>query len=596
MKKILFSITLFIMIPTIVLALDFAPTLLRLSAPSTMQYDFDGANLEIPVTVSGVPARTFLMVYTKGQAENVDMVQNGFLGWHFVNNIDTCVYLSQSYDFEQGKQTITWDGKDDDGSIVPAGEYTYYLWAYDFATTKIKATPVADANDYRTFNIERNHVTVHEYNEAGEALVNPLLFDFPRGSSVLYKWALGADPEDPSLLETTDVGMPAEWMYRTPVQCAFDPTDNNVYYMSFTNTDTRAHIVSKYTWVPNGEAVKDENWGTDLQWTHNIESNTGLKTDGEYLYMASCNIRLAEPCAYFYIIDFDGTEVENFLLEWWIRPDEYTKDVGAAPYLNGGPQWIDMRDDKVFLGFWFCMFQMVHPKAYLESGDMDDFTLYSNANGDYINDRQWMEDAETPWVCFGEGAPHAAAFYADANYFGVVPQYDMGAVSFSVMGPDGTGVDHFAFAGETAEWKAGQCFVQSGSAYDGMYSDNRSLSTDETGTIWGLWFTGHDSIKGTISNAPVAVEEAPIAFAVDQNTPNPFNPTTTINFSMAEAGNVTVDVFNVSGQKIDTLVNDYMGTGTHSVVWDASEFSAGVYFYTVKSGSFSKTMKMTLLK
>ena len=110
-------------------------------------------------------------------------------------------------------------------------------------------------------------------------------------------------------------------------------------------------------------------------------------------------------------------------------------------------------------------------------------------------------------------------------------------------------------------------------------------------------FCAFDSIHSIITSKPIAVEEeGQSAFSVDQNSPNPFNPATSISFSIAEAGNVTVDIFNVAGQKVDTLANDFMDAGKHSVVWDASGFSNGVYFYTVKSGDFSRTMKMTLLK
>jgi len=106
-----------------------------------------------------------------------------------------------------------------------------------------------------------------------------------------------------------------------------------------------------------------------------------------------------------------------------------------------------------------------------------------------------------------------------------------------------------------------------------------------------------DSAHGIITNMPVAVEEeSQAAFSVDAAYPNPANPTTTIGFTLAEAGHVTVDIYNVAGQKVDTLVDDRMRTGKHSVVWDGSGFSAGVYFYTVMSGNFSKTMKVTLLR
>ena len=99
-----------------------------------------------------------------------------------------------------------------------------------------------------------------------------------------------------------------------------------------------------------------------------------------------------------------------------------------------------------------------------------------------------------------------------------------------------------------------------------------------------------------IISTEVSVDEDASAFAVAQNSPNPFNPTTTINFSIVEAGNVSIDVFNVAGQKVDTIANEFMSSGSQSVVWDASGFSAGIYFYTVKSGDITKTMKMTLLK
>ena len=91
-------------------------------------------------------------------------------------------------------------------------------------------------------------------------------------------------------------------------------------------------------------------------------------------------------------------------------------------------------------------------------------------------------------------------------------------------------------------------------------------------------------------------ENKPAAFSVSQNIPNPFNPTTTIGFTLAEAVQVNVAVYNTAGQKVDTLVDDFRESGKHSAVWDGSEFSAGVYFYMVRSGDFSKTMKMTFVR
>ena len=90
--------------------------------------------------------------------------------------------------------------------------------------------------------------------------------------------------------------------------------------------------------------------------------------------------------------------------------------------------------------------------------------------------------------------------------------------------------------------------------------------------------------------------EAPRAFALQQNYPNPFNPTTSINFNLAKASQVELDVYNVMGQKVATLVNGKLSAGIHTATWDASAMSSGVYFYTLKADNQTKTYKMMLMK
>ncbi len=100
-------------------------------------------------------------------------------------------------------------------------------------------------------------------------------------------------------------------------------------------------------------------------------------------------------------------------------------------------------------------------------------------------------------------------------------------------------------------------------------------------------------------NPPVAkpaAEAAPAEFALSQNSPNPFNPSTTISFSLAKTGNTTIEVFNITGQKVETLINASLSAGSHSVTWNAARYSAGVYFYRITSGDFTNTMKMIFAK
>lgn len=88
---------------------------------------------------------------------------------------------------------------------------------------------------------------------------------------------------------------------------------------------------------------------------------------------------------------------------------------------------------------------------------------------------------------------------------------------------------------------------------------------------------------------------------LDQNSPNPFNPTTTIRFTLAEKQNVTVSVYDVSGRLVRTLLGGVRDTGSHTVTWDGRDSAgatvgSGVYFYRLDAGKFSDTKKMVLLK
>jgi hypothetical protein len=81
-----------------------------------------------------------------------------------------------------------------------------------------------------------------------------------------------------------------------------------------------------------------------------------------------------------------------------------------------------------------------------------------------------------------------------------------------------------------------------------------------------------------------------------QNWPNPFNPVTHISYDMANAGHVTLTIFDMLGREIKTIVNETQSMGNHSVILDGSELSSGIYFCRLQAGSFVATKKMVLLK
>ncbi len=90
--------------------------------------------------------------------------------------------------------------------------------------------------------------------------------------------------------------------------------------------------------------------------------------------------------------------------------------------------------------------------------------------------------------------------------------------------------------------------------------------------------------------------QTPTEYSLSQNYPNPFNPSTVIKYALPQAGYVTLTVFNLLGEKVATLVNEDMSAGTHSVEFNASDLSSGLYIYTIKASGFINSQKMVLMK
>lgn len=91
-------------------------------------------------------------------------------------------------------------------------------------------------------------------------------------------------------------------------------------------------------------------------------------------------------------------------------------------------------------------------------------------------------------------------------------------------------------------------------------------------------------------------EEKPSSFSLHQNYPNPFNPTTSISFYLPKSEHVTLNVYDITGRLVSTLLTGKMDLGEHSISFDAKNLSSGIYFYTIKAGEFQSTRKMTLIK
>jgi hypothetical protein len=154
--------------------------------------------------------------------------------------------------------------------------------------------------------------------------------------------------------------------------------------------------------------------------------------------------------------------------------------------------------------------------------------------------------------------------------------------------------------------------------YQGIISNSYGLTTNEMksvstytnlgwniDTIWGInseinnGYPYLRSLATTTSINDVAI--MPKDVILHQNYPNPFNPETTISFSLNTDGFINLEVYNIKGQKVKSLVNEHKSSGTHSIVWNGTDdnnigVSSGIYFYKIKTNNFTATKKITLMK
>jgi hypothetical protein len=160
-----------------------------------------------------------------------------------------------------------------------------------------------------------------------------------------------------------------------------------------------------------------------------------------------------------------------------------------------------------------------------------------------------------------------------------------------------------------------KCFAQQQSFINYSFNDNTVLKSATSGLIIntvigkpviGVAKSSRSVIRGsstlclTSSNKnTVELKEditIPNSFSLEQNYPNPFNPATQIKFSVPQEGFINLSIYNLLGEKVKELVSERKSPGTYTVVWNAKDYTSGMYIYNLRSGSYSFTRKLILLK
>ena len=133
----------------------------------------------------------------------------------------------------------------------------------------------------------------------------------------------------------------------------------------------------------------------------------------------------------------------------------------------------------------------------------------------------------------------------------------------------------------------------------GITTSNGQLSFNLGVSNPSVWIDGVEltTSLGKIAAPAEAAAVIPTSYALYQNHPNPFNPVTAFRFDLPEAVQVRLAVYNALGQKVATVIDGVRQSGAHSIRWDASRFSSGVYFYILEAGEkFRQTKKLLLMK
>ncbi|KAA3616348.1 MAG: T9SS C-terminal target domain-containing protein [Calditrichaeota bacterium] len=368
----------------------------------------------------------------------------------------------------------------------------------------------------------------------------------------------------------------------------------------------------------------DSDWGSaaSVDWVDNVD---GL-FPAEVGALVTDIVDIKETRA------FATTDALYFLLRFWGGPAwpnnaADTEKDGVTYYYSRGYYHLLVDSDNDATTGWNVAWYETHytPVGYLES--------QSVAGAEPIGAEMMFEwGARTYPEYDGGGMRNLDYWAADfSEYNGQTDtgsDYDMfeysvvDADSALALGHDGLLLNHPSVTDGQADWMAhawGHDFIEVGiglRATKDYFMGKDGSEVFKEGDVmgfagftetpmddWGVDITTRGEF--TVTSSTVSVSENPLAivdnYALGHNYPNPFNPETTIDYTIAKTGNANIVIYNVLGQKVRTLINGVVEAGTHSITWNGKNafgisVPSGVYYYTLKSNSFKQTKKMLLLK
>jgi photosystem II stability/assembly factor-like uncharacterized protein len=199
------------------------------------------------------------------------------------------------------------------------------------------------------------------------------------------------------------------------------------------------------------------------------------------------------------------------------------------------------------------------------------------------------------WESASKGLPDPASFQISKAFTGFGNTLYVATIGFL-----DSKVSIFSSVDNGANWNAVSTIGLA--ALNAATSSTSFAVTSQNLFLYDYQSSGSTAAVYKMANAATSVkqtsDETPSSFELSQNYPNPFNPETTITYSITKPSNISLKVYDVLGNEVTTLVNEFQQTGTYSASFNTQHFSlsSGIYFYTLQTNGFVSTKKMNLIK
>lgn len=228
------------------------------------------------------------------------------------------------------------------------------------------------------------------------------------------------------------------------------------------------------------------------------------------------------------------------------------------------------------------------------------------------------------FIEFEDDQDGRGVFIVPGNFLGDLRDYNLGSLNFDLKNTYDNGQDSLYGYGNVTI-SSSNFYVEKNVVPLGYISEWTSFSIPLTAGDWGLTESGWDSLLSDVTDIriqmdaqwnyydrsgldnfsispystgidPSSFDNKLFGYQLNQNSPNPFNPITTIRFSLSKPGFTTLKVYDLLGKEVVTIVSERLNPGMHTITWNASNYPNGVYLYQLKSGEFIQTKKMVLMK